>query len=211
MLEIPDVVRNKALGADASWWIEQLPDLLAEIQESWSLRVGNSYQDSTEAYVCEATLEDDTACVLKLMIPRDGDAARNEINVLEILNGEGCATLLRSDVARGALLLERLGPSLHSLGLPITRRHEILCDCVEQVWRRAPDCGLPTGAEKARWLDTFITSTWEALDHPCSEQAVDYAQWCVRQRIGAHDDERSVLAHGDCPNGTPSRPRMVSS
>jgi streptomycin 6-kinase len=98
---------------------------------------------------------------------------------------------------RGALLLERLGKSLHQLGLPIRRRHEILCATAARVWRPAPGCGLPTGAEKGRWLADFITTTWEELDHPCSERAVDYALACAERRVDAHRDERAVLVHGD--------------
>jgi streptomycin 6-kinase len=195
--QIPDVVKNKAANADASEWIKELPQLLATIEQSWSITVGRAYGDSTEAFVCEAVLEDSTPCVLKLMIPRAVDYALNEIKVLEILGGEGCVNMLRHDAAIGAMLLERLGPSLHSLGLPITQRHEILCDCVSQVWRPAPDCGLPTGAEKAAWLHDFILATWEALDHPCDEKAIDYALSCVENRARHHDDERSVLVHGD--------------
>jgi streptomycin 6-kinase len=178
-------------------WLDELPQLLATIEEWWSITVGRAYTDSTEAYVCEATRVDSTPCVLKMMIPRDRDDALNEIKVLEILSGEGCVAMLRHDATIGAMLLERLGPSLHSLGLPITRRHEILCDCVSQVWRPAPDCGLPTGAEKAAWLRDFILATWEELDHPCQEKAIDYALSCVESRTRHHDDERAVLVHGD--------------
>jgi streptomycin 6-kinase len=39
--------------------------------------------------------------------------------------------------------------------------------------------------------------TWEELDRPCSERAVDHALACVERRIDAHDDERAVLVHGD--------------
>jgi streptomycin 6-kinase len=105
--------------------------------------------------------------------------------------------LLRDDSARGALLLERLGRSLHQLGLPIRKRHEILCATATRVWRPAPDCGLPTGAEKGRWLADFIAATWEELDHPCSERAVDYALICAARRVEAHRDERAILVHGD--------------
>jgi len=197
VLQIPEVVKNKAMNAGASKWLSELPQQLAAIAQSWSITVGRAYTDSTEAFVCEAILEDSTLCVLKLMIPRAGDHALNEIKVLEMVNGEGCVAMLRHDAAVGAMLLERLGPSLHSLGLPITRRHEILCDCVTQVWRAAPDSGLPTGAEKAAWLEDFIITTWEALDHPCQENAIDHALSCVESRTRHHDDERSVLVHGD--------------
>src|SRR6266516_4877476 len=55
----------------------------------------------------------------------------------------------------------------------------------------APGCGLPTGAEKGRWLADFITTTWAELDRPCSERAVDYALACAARRVDAHDDERA--------------------
>ena len=61
----------------------------------------------------------------------------------------------------------------------------------------APESGLPTGAEKGRWLVDFISATWEELDRPCSERAIDYALTCAKRRIDAHRDERAVLVHGD--------------
>ena len=47
------------------------------------------------------------------------DAARREIVTLRLASGEGCVTLLRHDLDRDALLLERLGPSMADLGLPL--------------------------------------------------------------------------------------------
>ena len=105
---------------------------------------------------------------------------------------------MRDDESRGALLLERLGHSLYELALPLHQRLEILSStAAARVWRPAPNCGLPTGAEKGRQLVDFITSTWEELDRPCSERAVDYALACAARRTESHDDERAVLVHGD--------------
>jgi streptomycin 6-kinase len=167
------------------------------LEHEWSIAVGDAYTDSTEAFVAKATCEDGTPAVLKLLVPRSGDAAENEITVLRLTRGGGCVRLLRDDRARGALLLERLGRSLYELGLPIGRRHEILCSTVARVWRPAPDCGLPTGAEKGRWLTDFVVSTWEEMNRPCSERAVDHAIACAARRVAAHRDERAVLVHGD--------------
>jgi streptomycin 6-kinase len=194
---VPEVVRRKALAVGAAAWLEDLPALAADLEREWSLRVGRPYRDATEAFVAEATLADGSDAVLKLMVPRAGDAASHEITVLRLTNGEGCVRLLRGDAARGALLLERLGPSLYELGLPLARRHEVLCAAAERVWRPAPGCGLPTGAEKGRWLVEFIARTWEELGRPCSQRAVAYALACAERRIAAHDDERAVLVHGD--------------
>jgi streptomycin 6-kinase len=194
---VPAVVRNKALAAGAGAWIRELPGLVAGLERDWSITVGRPYDGATEAFVAEATLRDGTPAVLKLHIPRTGEHVKNEITVLRLAGGEGCARLLRADPARGALLLERLGRPLYQLALPIIRRHEILCAAAQKVWRPAPGCGLPTGADKGRWLAGYIVATWEELGRPCSERAVGYALACAAQRAGAHDDERAVLVHGD--------------
>lgn len=197
MIAVPAVVRNKALVADAGRWLDELPALVAEIEREWALTVHQPFAGATEAIVVEAALADGTPAVLKLIIPRAGDAAANEITALRLADGEGCARLLRADEPRGALLLERLGRPLEALGLPLRRRHEILHASAARIWRAAPDCGLPTGAEKGRWLVEFIEARWEALDRPCSERAVDHALACAARRIEAHNDERAVLVHGD--------------
>ncbi|HEX7131814.1 MAG TPA: hypothetical protein VF228_04530, partial [Iamia sp.] len=111
MLEVPEVVRNKAITSGASAWLDGLPELVAGLAGEWGMTVGAPYPDGTEAYVAAATLDDGTPAVLKLCIPRDLDAARQEIVTLRLAAGEGCVALLRDDVERGALLLERLGPS----------------------------------------------------------------------------------------------------
>ena len=194
--DVPELVRNKARFAGASAWLDGLPALVADLEREWSIAVGRPYAGGTEAFVAEARLADGTAAALKLIIPRAGSSAENEITALRLSNGEACALLLRDDVARGALLLERLGTPLVELALPIAERHEILCSAAQRVWRPAPNCGLPTGAEKGRWLVDFITTGWEELDWPCSERAIDYALSCAASRIAAHDDERAVV-HGD--------------
>jgi streptomycin 6-kinase len=194
---VSPAVRNKSLAVGAGQWLRDLPDLVAELEREWSITVGRSYEDTTEAFVAEATLADGTPAVVKLLIPRPGDHARNEITVLRLAAGEGCARLLRDDVARGALLEERLGRSLHQLTLPIARRHEILCSAAARVWRPAPGCALPTGADKARKLADLIPADWEELGRPCSERAIADALSCLARRIAAHDDERAVLVHGD--------------
>jgi len=197
MPDVPAVVRNRTEALGASGWLEALPELLEEVEDAWSLRVGAPFGEATEAYVAEAVLEDGTPAVLKLLLPRDNDATRYEVAVLQRCAGEGCATLLRCDVARGALLLERLGPSLHDLGIPVELRHEILCDTASAVWRPANDLDLTIGAEKAQMLARWIVAWWEELGRPCERRAVDHALASAERRRAAHDPSRAVLVHGD--------------
>ncbi len=194
---VPDAVRNKALAVGAGDWLDNLPQLIAELEREWSISVGRPYDGGTEAFVARATLDDGAPAVLKLVIPRSGNHAGNEITVLRLVDGDGCPRLLRDDPEHGALLMERLGPSLSERDIPIEERHEILCAAAATIWRPAPGAGLPTGADKGRWLAAFIERTWQELDRPCTERAIEEALAAAESRIAAHDDERAVLVHGD--------------
>jgi len=196
-IELPVVVRNKAIAVGAAWWIDALPEIVAGLERDWSITVGTPFDEGTEAYVAGATTADGAAAVLKVLVPRGADVGDHEATVLRIAGGDGCPQLFRNDPVRSALLMERLGPSMSALGLPYEQRLPALCDAAARIWRPAPDSGLPTGAEKAAWLVDFITTTWTDLDEPCTERTVEHALACARRRGEAHDDELAVLVHGD--------------
>jgi streptomycin 6-kinase len=195
--DVPAAVRAKAVSAGAQGWLDDLPGIVAGLERDWSITAGRSYRDATEALVAEATLADGTPAVLKVLVPRAGDQARSEITFLELAGGQGCVSLLRSDLERSALLLEQLGPSMSELRLPLAQRLEALCAAASRVWRPAPGAGLPTGAAAGRRLAAVITRLWNELGRPCSERAVAYALDCAQRRVAADDPERAVLVHGD--------------
>ncbi|HWD79111.1 MAG TPA: aminoglycoside phosphotransferase family protein, partial [Kribbella sp.] len=196
-IDVPEAVRSKARAAGVEDWIEGLPALVSGLEADWSIVVGRPYEGGSEAFVAEATRADGSPAILKVLVPGAGNDASHEATVLRIVGGEGCPALYRYDADRGALLMERLRRPLYELGLPLSRRLEILCDTAARIWRPAPDCGLPTGAEKARWLADFIARLWEELDHPCSEKVIEHALVSARRREQAHRDEKAVLVHGD--------------
>ncbi|RZT85201.1 streptomycin 6-kinase [Pseudonocardia sediminis] len=196
--QVPAVVREKLALLGARDWLRDLPDLVAGLEADWAVTVGTVYPDGTDAVVCEALDDHGRPSVLKLLVPRsDGIPVADEIAVLRRTSGGTCVTLLRSDDARGALLMERLGPSLAALGVGFGRRLEILTALAAGFWTPAPDAGLMTGAEKGRWLAGSVTRIWDELDRPCPEAAVEHALTCAGRRAAAHDDERAVLVHGD--------------
>jgi streptomycin 6-kinase len=196
VIDVPRIVRDKALAAGALAWLDGLPELVAGLEREWAIVVGRPFGDATEAFVAEATLADGTAAVLKLLVGPE-EAAERELAVLRFVDGDGCARLLRVDETRGALLLERLARPLAELGLPLDEHDAILCATAARVWRPAPDRGLPSGAEKARRLARYVATAWERLGRPCSERAVQHALDAAERRAAAHDDERAVLLHGD--------------
>ncbi len=197
MIELPTVVRNRAMAAGAARWIDELPDLVAGLATDWKIEIGALFHEGTEALVTEAMMADGTPAILKVLVPRGAGVTDHEATVLRIAAGTGCPLLYRDDPDRGALLMERLGPSLFRLGLPYEQRLPILCDAASKIWRPAADSGLPTGAEKAAWLMEFITEVWRELDEPCQERTIAHALACAQRRLDAHDDERAVLVHGD--------------
>lgn len=197
-LEIPPAVRSNAVVHGAQQWLDDLPSLVSDLEREWSISVGAVYPDATEAVVAQAELAGGMPAVLKLVVPRGGRRhARGEIVTLRLARGEGCARLLRADEERGALLVERLGRQLYDLNLPLVEQHEILCTAAQRLWRPAPDCGLPTGAQKGEYLAELITTAWLELSRPCAQATVSHALSCLEHRVAAHDDERAVLVHGD--------------
>jgi streptomycin 6-kinase len=198
MIEVTPVVRNRAISEGQAGWIDELPSIVHSLERDWSIEIGRTYDEGTEAFVAEATMTGGTPAVLKVLVPRRaGGVDDHETTVLRLADGVGCPILYRDDPGRGALLMERLGPSLFALGLAYEQRLPILCDAASTIWRPANDSGLPTGAEKAAWLMEFITETWNELDEPCSERTIEHALACAQRRLDAHDDERAVLVHGD--------------
>lgn len=197
MIELPEVVRNRAIAAGAERWIEELPELVASLARDWSIEIGAQFDEGTEAFVAAAVMADGREAILKVLVPRSAGVTDHEATVLRLAAGNGCPLLYGDDPDRGALLMERLGPSLFRLGLPYEQRLPILCDAASMIWRQADDSGLPTGAEKAAWLIGYIAETWNELDNPCSERTIEHALACAQRRLDSHDEERAVLVHGD--------------
>jgi hypothetical protein len=67
------------------------------------------------ALVVEATLADGTAAALKVGVPGTRRELGFETAALRLADGRGCAGLLRDDLDRDALLLERLGAALYEV------------------------------------------------------------------------------------------------
>lgn len=196
------MVRARAIEAGVGHWLDEVPALLDELSARWHLRYRSPYAEGTEAFVVAATIIDGpaagTEAVLKLGVPHDEATMVREALVLRLADGDGAAHLIEEAPEHRALLLERLGPSMFQLDLPLAERHALLIEAAKALWRPVdPTVDLPTGAWKAGWLAELIEREWERLGHPCSEAVIEHALACARRREAAHDDERSVLVHGD--------------
>ena len=170
--------------------------------ERWGLEIGNSFRGGTAAFVTAATDRSGRACALKVAMPHEIDPDESfsrSVLVHQLAAGRGCAELLRHDESTPAMLLERLGPNLDDLGLPVPHILETVTTTLRLFWRPVDEkCGLPTGAEKAAWLADYITTSWDQLGRPCRREVVDRAVAYCDERAAAFDSSRAPATPTCC-------------
>jgi streptomycin 6-kinase len=150
-LNVPAEVRSKVVADGNAAWLNELPSVVESLARDWSLTIGATLGGGHAALVVEASLADETAAVLKIGVPGTRRDLGFEAAALRLADGDGCASLLRDDLDRDALLLERLGAALYDVVPDPATRHDMLCDVAARLWRPVgPDVDLPTGADKAR-------------------------------------------------------------
>ena len=137
-LDVPPLVRERATsnGVAGRRWLDDLPDLVAALADKWGLELGRSFPGGTSAFVVAATDRSGRACVLKVAMPLemdDGDEFGRSVLVHQLAGGRGCAELLDHDMAAPAMLLERLGPNLDDLGLPLAQLLETVATTLRSV------------------------------------------------------------------------------
>jgi streptomycin 6-kinase len=197
-LDVPDEVRRKVVADGDAAWLDDLPSVVESLVQGWSLTIGATFHGGHAAFVVEATLTDGTAAVLKVGVPSTRRELGFEAAVLRLADGDGCARLLREDLDRDALLLERLGAALYDVVPDPAARHDVLCDAAARLWRPVgPDIDLPTGADRATEYANLLPRLWEETGRACSQATVEDALACLEHRRRAHDDRRAVLVHGD--------------
>jgi hypothetical protein len=110
VIEIPPTLRQASTVAGETAWLDALPDLVGEMASRWWLEIGRSLDGfGVNALVMEATTTARVATVVKIAPPSDAEKLAYEATVLRLAAGDGCVRLHDADVARRALLLERLG------------------------------------------------------------------------------------------------------
>jgi streptomycin 6-kinase len=198
MLDVPPEVRKKIVADGNAAWLDELPSVVESLVHDWSLTIGATLPGGHAALVLEATLADGAPAVLKVGVPGTRRELGFEAAALRLGGGRGCVRLLREDLDRDALLLERLGAALYEIVPDPATRQDVLCDLASRLWRPVGrDVDLPTGADKAGECAELLPRLWEETGRPCSLAALEDAVACARSRQRAHDDRRAVLIHGD--------------
>lgn len=196
---VTPIVRRKAevLGAVGEAWLADLPDLIIELEQRWSVRVEQPLPGGTSAYVARAHTHDGLEVVLKLGLPDPQFA--DEAGTIARARGRGYVQLLAHDAEQHAMLLEALGPSMTRLDLAPETQLETLCRLLCQVWEvpRAVTGRHACAVDKSGFLHQFVGRFSADLDPPCSEQVLAEALLFAERRAAAFDPDRCVVVHGD--------------
>lgn len=201
-MNISDQVRWTAerMGAVGHDWLRQLPNIVTELADEWSISVGEPLGDGFWGLVLEATDVDGQDVVLKLGVP-DGlvrvSPFWQELDILLLADGPPYVRVFRHDRERRAMLLERLGRPLGGLGLPVEAQLDAIAETLPAGWKRVPEASLTRGDKKAVWLRDFIERRWAAFGDHCSRQTVDLAIAYTHRREELFDPDSAVLIHAD--------------
>ncbi|AVT33856.1 aminoglycoside resistance protein [Plantactinospora sp. BC1] len=195
---IPEALARNARqvwGADGVRWLTELPRVLAEVAADWELTVGEPF-DLSFHYVTAVTCADGRPAVLKLGVP-SGESLRTEAAALTAFAGRGAVRLLRADLDRAALLLERAEPGWRLRDLVPGRDAEATTVAAELLRRLAvpapADCPLPDLSSYIAGFDEYLAVWGE--DGPLPADLVGRAGGLMRE-LCASAPERVVL-HGD--------------
>lgn len=203
MLQLPPEVTGRAesLGEAGRIWLDDLEDIVRNLEAQWDITIGTPLSGGSHSLVALADGRDGGQYAVKVDVPENPDPVDflKEVRTLEIANGRGYAKLFAYDVENRACLLERLGPTLQSMGLPVQEQIQAICDTLKATWEiPVKDHGcLSDGAESVAWFRKFLVDSWENLKRPCPKRVIDCGLMCLRSREEALDRTPCVLVHGD--------------
>ncbi|MFE6506077.1 aminoglycoside phosphotransferase family protein [Nocardioides sp. NPDC057767] len=141
-----------ALAANGpSWtaWLDELPALLRDLVEEWSLTVDGPSTHGNCAVVLPVRTAEGESAVLKVGWPHW--EAEHEALALQVWGGRGAVRLLRADPKRFALLLERLHPEEDLSELWDVQACEIVGGFYRRLHVAAPPQLRTLSQQAARW------------------------------------------------------------
>jgi streptomycin 6-kinase len=165
-------------------WLVELPRLVAECVEQWSLELEEPV-DTGHSFVAPAG-----DAFLKLSLP--DEESEHESEAFARWNGVGAVQLLARDDERRAMLVERLRPATQLWALADDEATEIAAGVLEQLW-------IPAGEPFRRLEDVAARWAEELPGRGLDRQLVDRAVAFLHE--AGPTQRESVLLHQDIHGG----------
>ena len=189
---IPDGLSWLEAQAEGRRWLAQLPGLVAECAELWSLDVGEPFADSYVSWVAPVVTHCGEPAVLKVQFA--DRESEHEAAALAAWAGDGAVLLLDRDPRRHALLLERCVPGTHLSTLPASEAEAVLIELLPRLWI-APPPEVGGVAAEAAWWASGLAARWERSGRPFEEDLL-VAALRLLERLPSTQGEL-VLTHQD--------------
>jgi streptomycin 6-kinase len=165
--------------ADRRAWIACLPEIVADLADRWSLRLGEPYQPGGQcSWVAPASSDGDDSLVLK--VGWSHPEAANEADALRVWNGGGAVRLHASATFdhTSALLLERCSPGT-PLGVakPGPEQDLVVAGLLRRLWRT------PAQTHRFRSLQVMCNEWANEFEEKNERAPVDLDTGLVREGI----------------------------
>ncbi len=182
----------QSLGASGQLWLNALPAAVERQCLAWKLRLGEPLSGGSRSYVCRVTMADGRRAVIKLALPEPTLAT--QLAVLLAARGCGYVRVFAHDLARGAFLLESLGPPLDESAADVPAALAFTAATLTRAWQAPPEGWVRVASEhKAAGLFALVRDLAGNVRGRVVDRALSYA----RERLKARDPGRQVVVHGD--------------
>jgi streptomycin 6-kinase len=165
-------------------WLADLPRLLEECGEQWSLRLEGPIGDGFASLVVAAG-----DAVLKLQFP--DRESEHEAEALRAWDGDGAVRLLAHDPERHALLIERARPGTHLAAAGQEAAVDVFVELLPRLWKPARAPFRPLADEAAWWID-YLPRNWEHVGRPFERPLLDTVIETLRE-LSATQGEQVLL------------------
>jgi streptomycin 6-kinase len=175
-------------------WLHALPDIIADIQRRWSVRVLPHFVPLSYNFVAPVLCADGSGAVLKLGVPNR--ELNTECEALRLYGGQGMVQLYEANVELGAILMERVRPGVMLCEVEDDEQATaVLAGVLQQLWRPLPsDHPFPYTYE---WGESLLRlrPTFNGSTGPYPEHLVDYALDSFAEMRSSTG--QTYLLHGD--------------
>ncbi|HZM89074.1 MAG TPA: aminoglycoside phosphotransferase family protein [Blastocatellia bacterium] len=167
MVTVPERLVETCRGIpERNVWLERLPYAIREVQEKWSLSLGEPFdcRDVSCAWVAPVVRADGTGAVLKLGMPHFEGA--HEIQGLRFWDGNPTVHVLEADIDLNAMLLEQCQPGNSLRELPEREQDVIVAGLLRRIWKRPapPHPFRPLSAMTKHWAEETIADNHKWSD-----------------------------------------------
>jgi streptomycin 6-kinase len=170
-----------------TWWLDQLPALVADHCARWRLTVTSEPAHGSHALVVPVARGDDLL-VLRLTPP--GPEVADQIAALRFWDGRGTVRLIQADVNAGVMLLERLRVGASLTQVPSAEAVAVLGQMMRRLAVPAPP-QVPSTAEIVAGRLATMPNEWQRLGQPFDASLLDRAM-AAGTRLSKTDSHLAV-------------------